>query len=242
MKKSTTFDLFSDSEEELDYVPRQPSDSDRRRSTQKSASESDSKKKKGGSKKSIEVKPSDDVPESYIEIDKTRVGTLGHNTIIQYRKMNGKLIESKYFKKIDNIAGTIILGFYTHDKKNYSESLNNIKAIYVHSKQGGSDNMLKETIEIQKKDWNTLRRDMIISYQKLDNQFIYKAKFNSYTKATDGSTRFSLTSERGYNFTANPDNIQKIYRHVTSNDKTLTFILEALRKLENRVRALEQKQ
>lgn len=240
MSETIHFKGFSDdssSSEEFDYVKSESKLSGR------GQSESDSKKLGGThpNKRAV-VKPAADVPDSFIEYDKTRIGTLEPNTIIRYRKVNGKLIESKYFKKVDNIAGTIIVGFYTHNKKNYAESLKNISAIYVSRAQigGGSDN-LKETIEIQKNDWSTLKRDMVISYQKKDNEFVYKAKFNSFIKGADGTTRMSLTTEQGYNFRTNPDNIKKIYRHVTSNDKMLTHILEAMRKLENRVRALEQK-
>lgn len=235
-----SFKLFSDSSSDSaseDYIPRRSaSGSDRGK---QSASES-VQKKSGGSRK-VEITQAEDVPPNCVEFDKTRVGTLPPNTIIQYRKTNDKLIESKYFKKIDNIAGTIIVGFYTHNKKNYAEQLSNIKAIYINSSKGGSDNFLKETIEIPQKDWKGIRRDMIITYQKKDNEYIEKAKFNSFVKGSDGATRISFTSERGYTFSVSPDNIKKMYRHVTSNDKTLTIILEALRKLENRIRALEQR-
>lgn len=238
-KKS--FILFSDDScdsDTEDYIPKRTS-----------ASESDRSKKKGsappeikaGASKKPAITQQDDVPKNCIEFDKTRIGTLPANTIIQYRKTDDKLIESKYFKKIDNIAGTIIVGFYTHNKKNYAESLSNIKAIYINSSKGGAEDFLKETIEIPHKDWKTIRRDMIITYQKKDLEYIHKAKFNSFVKGSDGSTRISFTSERGYTFSVSPDNIKKMYRHVTSNDKTLSIILEALRKLETRVRALEQK-
>ena len=80
---------------------------------------------------------------------------------------------------------------------------------------------------------------MVISYEKENHEFVYKAKFNTFLKGPDGSSRLSMTSERGFNYVANPNNILKIYRHVTGNDKTLTYILESLRKLEKRVSQLE---
>lgn len=227
MTKQSEFLLFSDSSDSAeDYA----------KSTKP---ESGSDGKKGGV--STLIKPNADIPEGHLEFDRTRIGTLECNTIIQYRETSGKLIKCKYFKKHDSIAGTIIVGFYTHNKKNYAESLQNITSIYVPTRRNGGSDMLKETLEIPNQDWIMMRRDMVVSYQKKDDEYVYKAKFNSFIKGSDGSTRMSLTSERGYNFTVNPDNIKKIYRHVTGNDKTLTYILEALRKLEIRIRALEQK-
>lgn len=237
-KKS--FALFSDGSSDSDIEEYLPS----RARARTSASESDRSKKveiKAGASKRSEVVQPADVPKNCVEFDKTRIGTLPVNTIIQYRKTNDKLIESKYFKKVDNIAGTMIVGFYTHNKKNYPESLTSIKAIYISSTKGGADDFLKETIEIPEKEWKGIRRDMIITYQKKDNEYIHKAKFNSFVKGSDGATRISFTSERGYTFSVSPDKIKKMYRHLTSNDKTLSVILDALRKLENRVRALEQK-
>ena len=180
-------------------------------------------------------------PDGYSAIDKSRLQFIRPNTLIQYEKKDGKFIKNKYFKKNDTIAGTVVVGFYTHGKRNYSESLDNIKTIFVQEGVNGGADPLKETIEVPQDQWKTLRRDMIISYEKDSGEFIYRAKFNAVHKGADGSSRMSLTSERGYNYIANPSKIAKIYRHVTGNDKTLTFILEALRKLEMRVRQLEMK-
>lgn len=177
-------------------------------------------------------------PDGYSKIDKTQVKSIRNNTLIQYEKQDGKIIKPKYFKKYDHIANTIVVGFYLHNKRNYSESLDNIKTIFANSKKEESD-QLKETIEVPNDQWKTLRRDMVISYEKEDGEFVYRAKFNSFLKGPDGSSRMSLTSERGFNFVANPIKISKIYRHVTGNDKTLTFILEAMRKMDSRVRQLE---
>lgn len=81
---------------------------------------------------------------------------------------------------------------------------------------------------------------MVISYEKSNKEMIRKSRFNSFLKGTEG-VRMSLTSERGYNYIANPDNIDRIYRHITSQDKTMTFVLEAMRKLDHRVQLLEKK-
>ncbi len=175
-----------------------------------------------------------------VKVEKQNVHLLRHNTIIQYEKNNGSIVKSKYFKKVDTIVNNIIVGFYKHNKRNYSESLDNIKNIYASSSSasGGSE-ALKDTIEIPKSQWNTIRRDMIISYQKIDNEFIYKSRFNSFIKTADGTTKMSLTNERGFNYIANPDKMIKLYRHVTPNDKTLTYILEYLQKQDRRIKHLE---
>lgn len=179
--------------------------------------------------------------DGYVAIDTSRLRTLKFNTLIQYEKNNGKRVKTKYFKRCDPITDSILVGFYTHGKRNYSEKLSNIKQVYIlNSKEGGA-NMLKDTIELPQDEWKSLRRDMVISYEKDNNEFIYNAKFNSYVKASDGSSRMSLTSSRGFSFTMNPIKIVKIYRHITGNDKTLSFILEAFQKLEARVKALESK-
>ena len=177
-------------------------------------------------------------PDGYSAIDKNQIKSIRTNTLIQYEKKDGKIIKPKYFKRYDNIANTIIVGFYTHNRRNYSESLDNIKNVFTHVDSQEVD-QLKETIEVPKDQWKTLRRDMIISYEKEDGEFVYKTKFNSFLKGPDASSRMSLTSERGFNYVANPTKIAKIYRHVTGNDKTLTFILEAMRKMDQRVRQLE---
>lgn len=184
----------------------------------------------------------DEVADGYVSIDKTRIGTIKHNTLIQYETTAGKVIKPKYFKKYDSIAKTFCVGFYTHNKRNYSESVSNIKSFFVQQGSKGESDILKDTIEVPSDQWSTLRRDMVITYEKVDHEYVYRAKFNSFMKGTDGSTRMSLTSERGFNYIANPTKIIKVFRHMTSNDKTLTFILEALRKLESRVRALEANQ
>lgn len=184
--------------------------------------------------------PNQQPPEGYTQIEKNRIGSIKHNTMIQYETVAGKLVRPKYFKKCDQIADSIVVGFFSHNKRNYSEGLSKIKCIYVYEGiQGGMD-ALKDTIEIQKDDWKTLPRDMVISYEKENHEFVYRVKFNALLKGPDGSSRMSLTSEKGFNYTANPAKIIKIFRHVTSNDRTLTFILEALRKLEARIRVLER--
>ena len=186
---------------------------------------------------------SSSVPDGYIEIDKQRIQSIvKHNTLIQYETHAGKLIKPKYFKKCDAIAGTIVVGFFKHNKRNYSEAIKNIKSVFINKGIHGGADALKETIELPKDQWNTIRRDMVISYEKEDHEFVYRVKFNSFIKGPDGSSRMSLTSERGFNYVANPAKLLKIYRHVTGNDKTLTFILEALRKLETRIKQLEANQ
>lgn len=185
----------------------------------------------------------DGIPDGYRPMDKTRVGTLAINSMIQYETAAGKLVKPKYFKNVDTIAGTIVVGFFKNNRRNYTEKLEKIKTLYVQQTTtgGASADQLRETIEIAKDQWKNIRRDMIISYEKDTGEYIYKAKFNAFVKGTDESSRMSLSSERGFNYMANPVKIKRIFRHITSNDKTLTVILETLRKLEMRVRQLEHK-
>lgn len=225
------------------------SDDDRSHKSKSGASESEGRKKrtvrlrvdlqgdhKGDAPPSVDA----DAPNGYRTIGKTQAGTLRHNTMIQYENMKGKLIRTKYFKKCDPVSGNILMGFYTHDKRNYSEALENIKSLYVSTgASSGGSNALKDTIELGEEQWKSIRRDTILSYQKNDNEYVYNAKFNAFTKAQDGTSRMSMTSEQGFNYKMNPSNIKKIYRHVSGNDKTLQFILEAMKKLEARVRQLE---
>lgn len=183
--------------------------------------------------------PAEGVPDGYTDVEITRASGIKPNTLVCYETNAGKIIRPKYFKKIDTIANTIVVGFFPHNKRNYSESLDKIKRLFVQQVSSVSENDLKETIELPRDQWRSIRRDMVISYEKSNKEFVRKARFNSFLKGADGSSRMSLTSERGFNYIANPDNIDKIYRHITTHDKTLTLLLEALRKLDLRVQGLE---
>ena len=181
-------------------------------------------------------------PEGYQLIDNNQIRSISSNTLIQYVKHDGKCIKSKYFKKYDHITKSITVGFYTHGKRNYSETLENIKYLYAAQNESYDSFSLKETIEIPKEQWKTnLRRDMVISYEKENGELIYRAKFNSFLNQSKDITKLSLTSERGFNYIANINKISKMYRHVTGNDKTLTYILEAIGKLEQRISKLESR-
>lgn len=177
------------------------------------------------------IKPSD-----YANIPK--------NAKIIYIKTSGKKIINKYFKSYDSIAESLLLGFYTHDKRNYTEKVSNIIQLFSSIKSGGvkSDDLLKNTIPLDIKQIKTLNRDTVISYQKADSNWVYNAKFNAFVKnPKDQSTRLSMTTEKGYNFTVNPANIVKLYRHISNNDKTLTFILQHLKQFEQRFVVIEKK-
>ena len=215
------------------------SDSDRARKVSIKVNLTDSESGTPSAKSNSRVPP--DSSNSYSTIDKNRIAKLKHNTVIQYETSAGKLIKSKYFKSCDLIAGTITIGFYPHNKKNYSQAISGIKSISVSKSVNGGAGALQGTIEVSNDKWKTIRRDMIISYEKEDHEFVYRAKFNSFIKSQDGATKMSLTSERGFNYIANPAKIIKIFRHMSSNDKTLTYILESLQKLEARVKQLESK-
>lgn len=250
--KSRSFKVFSSDSSDEDDTPKQrrvitdASDSDRRNTVSIKVNMNDTESSKSGSEsdstKYVSKQGAAPPTLSYVPIDKNRVAKLKHNTKIQYETKAGKLIKSKYFKKCDLIAGTITVGFYQHNKKNYSQSLADIKKVFVNREATGGAGDLQGTIEIPNSDWKSIRRDMVISYEKDDHEFVYRAKFNSFMKGPDDTTKMSLTSERGFNYIANPSKILKIYRHMTSNDKTLSFILEALRKMEIRVKQLEANQ
>jgi hypothetical protein len=167
------------------------------------------------------------------------------NAKIIYIKSSGKKIINKYFKSYDSIADSILIGFYTHDKRNYAEKVSNITQLFSSIKAGGGakpDDLLKNTIPLDMNQIKTLNRDTIVSYQKTDKNWVYNAKFNAFVKnPKDQSTRLSMTTEKGYNFTVNPANIVKFYRHISNNDKTLTFILQHLKQFEQRFVLIEKK-
>lgn len=188
------------------------------------------------------AKPETPVPEGYMLVAKTRISLIRRNTLIQYKTAKGRLIKPKYFKRWDQIGDSIVLGPTQNDRRNYTESLADIEELYVlQSVERNEEDELRGTIEVPKENWKTLRRDWIISYQKKDNEFVYRSKFNTMTTGADGSSRMSFTSERGYSYTANPSNIVKVYRHLTGNDKTLAYILESIRKIEVRLHRLEKR-
>lgn len=179
----------------------------------------------------------------YQSIDSKQYATITKNSKVLYIKCNGKRIQNKYFKRIDPITESIVLGFYYNDKRNYSEKIANIQQLFISTKDGGVvEDPLKDTIELKPSQWKTLRRDTIISYQKKDDEWVRNAKFNTFLKSPkDQSARMSMTSDRGYNFTLNPINISKIYRHISGNDKNLTIILQNFQHLAQKVSVIEKK-
>lgn len=184
--------------------------------------------------------------DAYKLINRNSYAALPKNSKIMYIKTSGKKIQNKYFKSYDRISDAILIGFYAHDRRNYSEKISNIKQLFTSIKTningGAKEDPLKGTLELSEDQWKTLNRDTIISYQKKDGDWVYKAKFNAFVRSSkDQSTRISMTSEKGYSFVVNPDNISKMYRHISSNDKTLTFILQNLKQLEQRFASIEKK-
>lgn len=182
----------------------------------------------------------------YKLIDKNSYILIPKNSRILYIKNSGKKIQNKYFKGYDKISDGLIIGFYTHDKRNYTEKVSNINQLFTSvdtNIEGGTKNdLLKGTIELSDDKWKSLNRDTIVSYQKTNGEWVYKAKFNAFVKSNkDQSTRMSMTSEKGFSFIVNPDNISKMYRHISSNDKTLTFILQNLKQLEQQFHTMEKK-
>lgn len=188
----------------------------------------------------------DDIDQSeYTKVDPSSYGSIPKNSRVVYTKNSGKKIQNKFFKSYDRLSESILIGFYSHDRRNYSEQISNIRHLYTSNKTaagGAKEDPLKGTLELSAEQWKTLNRDTIISYQKKDGDWVYKAKFNAFVKSRkDQSTRISMTSEKGYSFVVNPANVSKIYRHISSNDKTLTFILQNLKQLEQRMISIEKK-
>jgi hypothetical protein len=199
----------------------------------------------------LSVKPMDpivvedetiDIP-GFVKIAKNRVFNIAANTLMCY-DTGEKVTKQKYFKKYDAIGEAIVFGFYKHNKKNYAMKLSKIKQLYMKTNVlGGVDeDPLKDTIKLSQEQWKDIKRDMVISYKKKDDTWVYKSKFNAIIKSrSDSSSRMSMTSERGYNFSVDPSKIDSIYRHISSNDKTLSIVLSSIRSLENRIRELESK-
>lgn len=184
--------------------------------------------------------------DTYKLIDRNSYVAIPKNSRIMYIKPSGKKIQNKYFKSYDRLSDAIVIGFYVHDRRNYSEKVSNIKQLFTTIKTnmdgGAKEDPLKGTLELSEDQWKSLNRDTIISYQKKDGDWVYKAKFNAFVRSKqDQSTRISMTSEKGYSFVVNPDKISKMYRHISSNDKTLTFILQNLKQLEQRFSIIEKK-
>lgn len=180
----------------------------------------------------------------YKLIDSKQYPGIAKNSKLIYIKTTGKRIQNKYFKKIDPITSSIVIGFYLSDKRNYSEKVSNIEQLYILTKDADQivEDPLKDTIELKSAQWKALRRDTILSYEKKDGEWVYSAKFNAFIKSPkDQSTRMSMTSERGFNFTLNPTNVSKIYRHISGNDKTITIILQNFQHLAQKVDAIEKK-
>jgi hypothetical protein len=176
------------------------------------------------------------------------------NSQICYIKTNGKVILSKYFKFIDIDNNKLTIGFYIHNKRNYDQKLDDINILYAQNLDtninntnqsiviGGSLNYkLKNTILIKKNEWIDIQPGTIISYQKSDGNMIYNSKFNAYTTPTEKYPiiKISLTTNIGFTYKINPTNIKKIYRHITSNDKTILQILQKIKILEDRITELE---
>lgn len=191
------------------------------------------------------IEGSEDIDMSkYKLIDSKQYGTIPKNSKILYIKTNGRKTQNKYFKRVDSLSDSILIGFYQNDRRNYSEKISNLKELYITLKSAEQiiEDPLKDTIELKQDQWKTLRRDTIVSYQKKDNEWVYSAKFNAFVKSDkDQSTRMSMTSERGFSFVANPTNITKIYRHISGNDKTLTFILQSFKQLDQRLAVIEKR-
>jgi hypothetical protein len=243
--------LFSDSDSDEDDRRYYTSASEKRkpkiagRSIQTSADEKRSTKKLQRAPLPPATMPESKAPDGYVELNKKNIPDLAYNTIIQYKKKGeDSIIANKYFKKYDQIAGTIMVG-QSPGKKGpiYTQNLGEIDAIYVRQTAGGApDDQLSGTIEVPQAQWKYIKRDTIISYKrKHTGNWIYRVKFNSYFKSSkDNSTRMNLSSETGNNYRCDPSQIAEIRRHVSDTDFKLASILQELNLLKERMAKLER--
>lgn len=171
----------------------------------------------------------------YKLIHPSAYSSITKNAKMTYIKNNDKRINNKYFKSYDSVDDTIVIGFYTNDKRNYTEKIKNIKQLYTTNVTGGSVDIdvLKNAIEIPLNKIKSLNRDTVVSYEKQDKTWVHSVKFNAFVKSkTDQSTRMSLTNETGFTYTISPTKITKLYRHFSNQDKTMSMILQQLKKME----------
>ncbi len=189
--------------------------------------------------------PKSNAPEGFVERGKKNLADIPFNAAIQYKKKGrDAIIVNKYFKKYDQIAGTIMLGYSPARKgPTYTQDLKDIECLYVRQVDGGStDDQLHGTIEVPPDQWKYIKRDTIISYKRKDtNDWVYRVKFNTYFKSKkDSSTRMSMNSEMGGRYTLDPSKIAEIRRHVSDTDFKLASILQEINSLKERMTKLER--
>ena len=249
------FELFSDSDEER---KKRRSSFKKNKKSASECSESEHKHSESGNRTKLDESTTDeqskDIPdnikENYTFISLKKINLIPVNTLICYKKKNGKVITNKYYKSYDIIKKEINIGFYSsNDRRNYSQPIIDIQELYANIKSGGNvvggakkaDDKLKETVIISQENWDKIVPDTIISYRKKDQSMVYNAKFNSYViTKKDNLSKMALLSSTGQSFLANPLKIETIYRHFTSKDKTLAQILQNIKSLEARIIKLEQ--
>ncbi len=181
------------------------------------------------------------VPNGFALYDLSRLASLNENTQVQYTKTNDTHIVGKYFKKYDSIGNTIVLGFYTSNKRNYTQSLSDIKYLFIKSVSGG-ENPLRGTIEVPKEEWKHIKRDTLISYRRNDNdKWVYRVKFLTFFTSKQGTTKMRVTNEGNYAYSCDPDKIAEIRRYVSDIDFKILSILKSIQMLDERLKKLEQK-
>lgn len=189
-------------------------------------------------------------PEGFYLVPPSRYTDIPMNTLTHYVKKSGDVMKGKYFKEYDRFGDKIIFGYYSSNKRNYDDSIDNITELYMPSSvslktQGGAaapDANLKGTVELSNDQWKSIARDTIISYQKLDKTWVYRAKFNGIISDNTGKpAKIALTTEAGFSYKITPNKIIRIVRHISSTDKTLTFILQTLKNLETNMVKLDQR-
>lgn len=202
-------------------------------------------------KKEPESKPSIIIPNGYSEIFNTELESVKYNTLLCYiSAASNRLICGKYFKRFNQEKGSLVISKYKHNRINFAVPISDIKSVYIRTDKdteikGGTtdhDTNMKDTIEIPKKDWSSIARDTVISYKKTDGTWKYKLKFGALkTSQKTGKAYFHLTTETGYNYKVMDSNIDQMYRHFTSSDKSLVQILTAIKRLDARLSIIESK-
>jgi hypothetical protein len=189
-------------------------------------------------------------PEGFFLVPPSRYTDIPMNTLTHYVKKSGEIMKGKYFKEYDKFGDKLIFGYYSNNKRNYDDSINNILELYMpssvtlktHGGASSSDANLKDTHEIPNDQWKSIARDTIISYQKLDKTWVYRAKFNGIISDNTGKpAKIALTTESGFAYKITPNKIIRIVRHFSNTDKTLTFILTTLKNLEANMMKLDQR-
>lgn len=209
---------------------------------------SSDEEKKNMSIDDTKLKKFDNIKHQLYQVHPDKYADIPYNTKICYITNQGNIVFDKFYKNADQKYMRI--GFSKDNsptkKKNYKIDMPIIMKLYTYGLviEGGSnrDPNLKNTILVKKEEWDDMQSGTVVSYAKKDDQkFVYKAKFNCRIETSNGKIKYSLTNQTGFNYVANPEKIDKIYRHLLPIDFTLLQILESINKLKNDVSEINKK-